>query len=43
MPKFLRFCDLFYDIFVDVKCEIMLFYYDKSRSKRKSCDVSRNS
>ena len=29
--------------FVNLKCELMLVYHDKSQLKRKDCDVSRNS
>jgi len=36
-------CDLMYDIPVDVKCEIMLFYHDKSQINVVTCDVGRNS
>ena len=36
-------CDLIYDIPVDAKCEIMLFYHDKSQNNVVTCDVSRNS
>src|SRR3990172_1603154 len=35
--------DLIYDIRVDAKCEIMLFYHDKSQINVVTCDVSRNS
>ena len=39
---FVIVCDLMYDIPVDVKCEIMLFYHDKSQINVVTCDVSRN-